>query len=187
MVLFKRFWQISRLYWLSEEKWGAIALLSILVLSNLLSTHLLIIANTQRGELLSNLAAKDTIRFWITAKYLFGVYLLLPLNWGGYNYIRKKLSIYWRRWLTKYFLNKYFQNRTFYQLTQSHKEIDNPDQRIAEDINKFADGFLSFFFNLLFTCFQVVAFSFVLWKISSTLMFVLIIYVGSGRRCIYAG
>ena len=35
-------------------------------------------------------------------------------------------------------------------LTQpTQKEIDNPDQRIAEDINKSVDGFLSFFCDTL--------------------------------------
>ncbi len=180
MLLFKRFWKIARLYWLSEEKWGALALLSTLIMFNLVATHFNVIANTQQGEILSALAASDGNRFWITTKYLFGVYLILTVNWGGYNYIRKKLTLYWRRWLTRDFLGKYFQNRAFYELSQSQKEIDNPDQRIAEDINKFADGFLSFFFDMLFTCLQVIAFSAVLWRISPTLTLILVIYVVSG-------
>ena len=179
-ILCQRFWKIARLYWLGEEKWGAIALLFTLIVFTLVATHFDVIANTQQGDVLSALAAKDGNRFWTTAKYLFGVYLILTVNWGGYNYIRKKLTLYWRRWLTRDFLGKYFQNRAFYELSQSQKEIDNPDQRIAEDINKFTDGFLSFFCDLLHTCLQVIAFSAVLWRISPTLTLVLLIYVGSG-------
>ena len=180
MVLFKRFWKIARLYWLGNEKWGAIALFSTLIIFNLVAAHFDVIANTQKGDLLSALAAQDGNRFWTTTKYLFGVYLILTVNWGGYNYIRKKLTLYWRRWLTRDFLGKYLQNRAFYELSQSQKEIDNPDQRIAEDINKFADGFLSFFFDMLHTCLQVIAFSAVLWRISPTLTIILVIYVVSG-------
>ncbi|MDJ0715320.1 MAG: hypothetical protein QNJ54_14025 [Prochloraceae cyanobacterium] len=179
-LLFKRFWKIARLYWLGNEKWGAIALFSTLILFNLIATHFNVIANTQQGEILSSLASKDSNRFWTTTQYLFAIYLILAINWGGYNFLRKKLTLYWRRWLTKHFLDKYFQNRAFYELSQSQKEIDNPDQRIAEDINKFVDGFLSFFFDMLFTCLQVIAFSAVLWGISPTLTIVLLIYVGSG-------
>ena len=180
MLVFKRFWKIARLYWLGEEKWGAIALFSILIVFNLVSTHFDVIANTQQGEVLSALAVQDGSRFWTTTKHLFGAYIILTINWGGYNYIRKKLTLYWRRWLTRDFLGKYFQNRAFYELSQSQKAIDNPDQRIAEDINKFADGFLTFFFNILLTCLHVIAFSVVLWKISPTLTIVLVIYVASG-------
>ena len=180
MLLFKRFWKIARLYWLGNEKWGALALLSTLILSLLVSTRLNVIVNTQQGNLLSALAAQDGNRFWTTAKFLFGLYLILTVNWGGYNYIRKKLFLYWRRWLTRDFLGKYLQNRAFYELSQSQKEIDNPDQRIAEDIKEFADGSLAFFFDLLFTCLQVIAFSTVLWRISPTLTIILVIYVGSG-------
>ena len=179
-ILFQRFWQISRLYWLGSEKWGAIALLVTLIILTLVATNFDVIANAQQGEVLSALAAQDKNRFWTTTKYLFVAYLTLTVNWGIYNYIRKKLTLYWRGWLTKDFLGKYFQNRAFYELSQSQKEIDNPDQRIAEDINKFTDGFLSFFCNLLHTCLQVVAFSAVLWRLSPTLMLVLLIYVGSG-------
>ena len=180
MLLFKRFWKIARLYWLGDEKWGAISILSILIIFLLVNTNLNVVINSQQGNLLSALAAQDSKRFWTTAKYLFGLYLILTINWGGYNYIRKKLFLYWRRWLTKDFLGKYLQNRAFYELSQSQKEIDNPDQRIAEDIKEFADGSMAFFFDLLFTCLQVIAFSTVLWKISPTLTIILVIYVASG-------
>ncbi|MDJ0574890.1 MAG: hypothetical protein QNJ65_06955 [Xenococcaceae cyanobacterium MO_234.B1] len=59
LILFKRFWKIARLYWLGSEKWGAIALLSTLILSILVSTNLNVIINTQQGNLLSALAAKE--------------------------------------------------------------------------------------------------------------------------------
>ncbi|MGK7898064.1 MAG: ABC transporter ATP-binding protein/permease [Xenococcus sp. (in: cyanobacteria)] len=179
-ILCQRFWQISRLYWLGSEKWGAITLLAALILLTLVATNFDVIANAQQGEVLSALAAQDENLFWTTIKYLLGAYLILTVNWGVYNYIRKKLTLYWRAWLTRDFLGKYFQNRAFYELSQSQQEIDNPDQRIAEDINKFTDGFLSFFCDLLHAFLQVIAFSAVLWRLSPTLTFVLLIYVASG-------
>ncbi len=176
----RRIWAIAKSYWFGDEKWGGIALLVFLIAITLVSTHLHIIANGQRGNLLSTLAAKDINRFWITNWKLLGVYLILTVIWAAYNYILKKLSLYWRRWLTNDFLGKYFRNRAFYELSQSHKEIDNPDQRIAEDINKFTDGSLFFFFSIFSACSQTVGFSMVLWAISPTLMVVLVIYVSSG-------
>jgi putative ATP-binding cassette transporter len=175
----QRFWTIAKLYWFGNEKWGAIALLLTLIALILVSTQVKVFMNTQQGNILSALVAKDVNGFWMTTWKVFGVSLMLPTIWCAYQYIRKKLTLYWRRWLTNHFLGKYFRNRAFYELSQSQKEIDNPDQRIAEDINKFADGFLLLFFDMFNACSQIIAFSAVLWIISPTLMIFLVIYAGS--------
>ncbi|OKH39049.1 ABC transporter ATP-binding protein [[Phormidium ambiguum] IAM M-71] len=176
----QRFWTIAKLYWCGNEKLGAIALLLILIALVLVSTQVRVIINTQQGNIVSALVAKDANRFWMITWKVFALSLILPTMWCTYHYIRKKLVIYWRRWLTNHFLDKYFRNRAFYELSHSQKEIDNPDQRIAEDINKFADGFVVFFFNMFNAGSQIIAFSTVLWVISPTLMIFLVIYAVSG-------
>ncbi|QIR36423.1 ABC transporter ATP-binding protein/permease [Tolypothrix sp. PCC 7910] len=176
----RRFWQIGKLYWYSEEKIGAITLLSILIMIVLSTTQIDVIVNTQKGNLLSALTGKNSSTFWTTVSYLLGLYLFLVIVWAAYNYIRKKLTLYWRRWLTEHFLNHYFRNRSFYQLTQSQRELDNPDQRISQDIFSFVDGFMSLFFDLLHATLQMIAFTAVLWFISPYLMIVLVVYAVSG-------
>ena len=42
----------------------------------------------------------------------------------------------WREWLTDEFLKKYFTNRSYYEM-ESQAQVDNPDQRIMEDIRSF--------------------------------------------------
>jgi putative ATP-binding cassette transporter len=177
---FWKFWSLAKLYWYGEEKWGAIGLILTLVTIILVITQVDVIVNNQQGSLLSALAAKNTNRFWHTTTNLLGLYLFLVLSWATYNYVRKKLTLYWRRWLTNHFLDKYFKNRAFYELSQAQKELDNPDQRISQDINSFADGFLSLFFDLLHSCIKIIAFSAVLWLISPNLMIFLVIYAGTG-------
>ncbi|MBD2449398.1 ABC transporter ATP-binding protein/permease [Nostoc sp. FACHB-152] len=175
-----KFWSIAKLYWAGEEKWGAIGLLLILITINLVTTQVDVIVNSQNGSLLSALAAKNANQFWNITISLLGLSLFLVLSWATYNYVRKKLTLYWRRWLTNHFLDNYFKNRAFYELSQAQKELDNPDQRISQDINSFADGFLSLFFDLLHSTIQIIAFSAVLWIISPTLMISLVIYAVSG-------
>ena len=60
-----------------------------------------------------------------------------------YFYVRDTLGIYWRRWLTNRFLESYFSHRQYYELNAS-AIIDNPDQRIAEDISTFCSALLYF-------------------------------------------
>ena len=60
------------------------------------------------------------------------------------TYLQDKLSNYWRRWMTYDFLSRYFDNRSFYELGTFNTDVDNPDQRIAEDIKSFTEESLNF-------------------------------------------
>jgi putative ATP-binding cassette transporter len=51
-----------------------------------------------------------------------------------YRYNREKLSLYWREGMTKKVMEQYYSNRTFYVL-ETLRDIDNPDQRIADDVS----------------------------------------------------
>ncbi|MDF5722016.1 MAG: ABC transporter ATP-binding protein/permease [Rhizonema sp. PD37] len=179
-TLFHRFWAIAKLYWFGNEKWGALSLFLTIIAMILVATHINVLINNQKGNVLDALAAKDVNKLWVNIWKMLALYVISMVIWSGYNYLRKKLSLYWRKWLTSHFLDKYFRNRAFYELSQFSRKIDNPDQRISEDINKFADDYLVFFFDILYTCLQVIAFSTVLWDISPTLMVILLIYIGSG-------
>ncbi|MCJ8278869.1 MAG: ABC transporter ATP-binding protein/permease, partial [Rivularia sp. ALOHA_DT_140] len=156
-----------------------IALLSLLILLSVSSSSFLVIEIIQRGELVSSLAAKDSQRFLRTLMFLFGVIVLtIPLI-SFKTYVQGKLSLYWRRWLTHRFLHRYFENINFYRLDFS-QEIDNPDQRIAEDINNFTQQSLYLLTILSDSILQLILFSGVLWTTSANLMFVLIIYAVGG-------
>ncbi|QIR38613.1 ABC transporter ATP-binding protein/permease [Tolypothrix sp. PCC 7910] len=180
LQFFHKFWAIAKLYWFSNEKWGAI--FSILLLLGLLqfSTQMNVIANTEEGNFISALAAKDPQRFWRSIGIFVGLRIFLVVLRVWYTYVRFKPILAWRLWLTNYFIGKYLNQRSFYEINNFQKELDNPDQRIAEDIQGFTEISISIFLDLFNTCIQVIAFSGVLWRISPTLMIFLIIYAGTG-------
>ncbi|MEO0839712.1 MAG: ABC transporter ATP-binding protein/permease [Cyanobacteria bacterium J06643_5] len=177
--LWKKFWRVSKPYWFSQERKGAVALLSLLVLLSVSSSSFLVIEIIQRGELVSSLAAKDSDRFFRTLLLLFGVIVTtIPLI-SFKTYVQGKLSLYWRKWLTHRFLHRYFDKLNFYRLNFS-PDVDNPDQRIAEDINNFTQTSLLLLTILFDSILQLILFSGVLWATSPILMFVLIIYAVGG-------
>jgi len=108
--------------------------------------------------------------------------------WALYYYVRDRLGIYWRKWLTEQMLDKYFSHRAFFELN-SNPNIDNPDQRIAEDINTFTQKSLYFLLIILSALIQLVAFCGVLWTISQRLVYFLVIYalVGSTVTAVLFG
>jgi putative ATP-binding cassette transporter len=102
-----------------------------------------------------------------------------------YYFTRDTLAIRWRRWLTNYFLGEYFAGRAFYLLA-ANSAIDNPDQRIAEDINAFTQKSLSFLLIAVSALLQLVVFSGVLWSISRALVLFLVVYAVSGTLITFA-
>ena len=174
-----RFVAMARPYWFSEDKWIARSLLALLVGLLLGNTAFAVFLNEQSGEFTSALASQDSGRYWISIYKTIGLIVVAAPFYVFYYFVRDKLVNYWRRWLTHNFLDTYFRNNAFYKLA-FNADIDNPDQRIAEDINTFT--LRSIFYLLLFveTALQLVAFSGVLWSISKTLVLFLMIYAAVG-------
>lgn len=177
--LWQRFSSIAAPYWFGEEKWKARGLLVLLVLLLLGQTGFAVLFNQLTGEFTSALAAKDADRFWTSILQCLAILVAAVPIYAFYYYVRDKLGIYWRRWLTRSFLGSYFSNRAYYELNAS-TEIDNPDQRVAEDINTFTQKSLYFLLVLVSALLDLIAFSGVLWSISTELVFFLIIYAIAG-------
>jgi len=181
-LLIERFWQIAKSYWFGDKKWIARGLLLLLVVLLLVYTGLSVLLNTERGTLISALSAKDEDRFWQTVIYFVGILVVYAPLFAGYNYLQKRLGVEWRKWLSDRIIDRYFTNRSFYRLNNEKKEIDNPDQRIAEDIKSFTVDSLQFMLVIASSILQIIAFSGVLWGISKELVIFLVIYaiVGTG-------
>ncbi len=180
LKLFRRLWAIAKPYWFGEEKWMARGLLLLLVLLLLAYTGLSVVLNTERGALISALSARDQPRFSQTVLILVEVLVVYAPLLGGYSYLQDRLGILWRQWLTNSFLDNYFSNRAFYNLNSSSAEIDNPDQRIAEDVRSFTHDSLKFLLIFVESILKVIAFSGVLWGISRTLVIFLVVYALAG-------
>ena len=173
--LWRRFWNIAKPYWFLGEKWTSRGLLALLILLLLGRTEFTVLFNQQSGEFTSALAARNGARFWHSMR-VFGIVLIAAVPiYAFYYYVRDRLAVSWRRWLTHHFLGQYFKNRAFYELT-FNQTIDNPDQRISDDVNTFTRQSLSFLLDVVGAVLQLIAFSGILWAISKTLVLFLGLY-----------
>jgi vitamin B12/bleomycin/antimicrobial peptide transport system ATP-binding/permease protein len=171
----RQFWRVAALYWQSSERAGAIALLLVLLGLSIASSGLLIWETFPKGEVISALAARDGSRLTRALGVLVGVMLLTVPVLSLKSYVQSRLGLYWRRWMTHALLEDYFRDRRFYHLTHC-PEIDNPDQRIAEDIRSFTQQSLFFVTLMSDAIVQFVGFASVLWLLSKWLMVSLIGY-----------
>ncbi len=177
--VWQQFWTIASPYWRREEKWKAWGLTALLVILLLAQTRFAVMLNQQAGEFTSALAAHEKQRFWRAIEYSVGLLAVTVPAYALYFYMRDTLGIHWRRWLTNRFLDRYFSNRQFYDLNSS-REIDNPDQRIVEDIDAFTQRSLYFLGILTGSVLDLIAFSAVLWSISRELVYFLLVYSVTG-------
>ena len=176
LKVFQRFGAIAKAYWFGDEKWQARGLLLLIVVLLLGYTGLSVVLNSQRGELISSLSAKDEARFWQTVVIFVGVLVVYAPLLAGYTYLRDRLGLEWRRWLTHRFVNQYFSDRAFYRINQFNPDIDNPDQRIAEDVRSFTQESLTLVLVVASSILEIIAFSGVLWSISRELVLFLVGY-----------
>ncbi|MBI5591293.1 MAG: ABC transporter ATP-binding protein/permease [Deltaproteobacteria bacterium] len=122
--------------------------------------------------------------------YFCGFMIGIPIV-AFYFYVLGYLGMRWREWLTNEFLRKYFSNRSYYEI-ETLAEIDNPDQRIMEDIRSFTRTSLWFLLILMGSLMDLFSFTGILWSKSVLLVVVVLGYslVGTlltfliGRRLI---
>ncbi|GAB2881707.1 ABC transporter ATP-binding protein/permease [Pseudoduganella ginsengisoli] len=175
LAAWQQFINVAKPYWLEGERKKAWALLLLLIVLMLLETKFAVMLNNQAGDMTSALAARDGPRFWATVRAcLFVLAFAVPI-YAFYYYMRDLYANHWRRWLTSRFLDGYLKGRKYYALG-TDSEIDNPDQRISEDINTFTGRSIHFLLIFLGSIMQLVAFSTVLWSISHLLVGVLAVY-----------
>lgn len=146
-----------------------------------LCTFLLIISglnviNSYVGrDFMTAIASHHRADFWRYAMLYLAVFAALTFFSVMQRYLEESLGLLWRKWLTAHSFRQFADHRVYWRLEESQL-IDNPDQRIAEDIKGFTTTTLSFVLMLLNGGLTVIAFSGVLWTISPLLFMVAIAY-----------
>ena len=96
-----------------------------------------------------------------------------------YRFTEERLGLFWRVWLTRRIIRRYLADRTYLHLKKS-ATLENPDQRIADDVRAFTATTLSFTLMFMNGALAVLSFSGVLWTISPFLFCVAIGYAVIG-------
>ena len=161
-------WALVQGYWGSEERWAAWALVTAIIGLDLGYVYINVLLNQANGTVFNALQQYDTTSFY----HAFGailVWVLILLTAVLLRvFLLQTLQLRWRRWLTAHYLTHWLADRRFYRLRFSGR-IDNPDQRIAEDIRLFIDYTLSLGLGLLATLEMLASFSVLLWHLAGSL------------------
>jgi putative ATP-binding cassette transporter len=161
-----------------RQAWTLLAV--VLLLS--LSVTGINVAFSYIGNYFTNALVKKNqdLAYLYVFTYFGGFLLGIPIV-ALYSYVQNYLALRWREWLTGDFLANYFRNRNYYEI-EAQGLIDNPDQRIMEDIRSFTRTSLAFLLILLGSLMDLLSFSGILWSKSGLLVIVVLGYsaVGTG-------
>jgi putative ATP-binding cassette transporter len=162
-------WKLLCAYWQSSERMSAYLLLISVIVFSLILVGLDVIFTHWYNYFYNTLQEYDRRG----ALDLLGVFLFLAsvaIAFSVYRYyLQSYLILRWRKWLTAQFMQRWLQNKAYYFLEHFNDQMDNPDQRIQEDIASFVAMSLGLVIGLLSSVVSFFAFIYLLWKLSGHL------------------
>jgi putative ATP-binding cassette transporter len=162
-------WRIIRPYWFSEDRWPARGLLLVVVALTLGMVYLSVLLNQWNNDFFSALQEKNATMFrqqLVRVCWLVGVFIVLAVY---QLYLNQMLEIRWRRWLTERYLRAWLSDGAYYRMQLVARDTDNPDQRIAEDVQLLISHALALFIGGLRAVVTLATFVAILWGLSGRL------------------
>lgn len=154
------------------KAWGLVILLSIFLISvNKMNAMI----NQAYGDFQNALPGKDGPTAWSNLWFLAEIFVAAGPVVVFYAWFKSLLAIVWRRWLTEHLLEKYFSNRNYYRIA-NNALVDNPDERIANDVDGFVSGALGLVLTAVDSVVTLFFFTQILWHLSHSLAALSILY-----------
>ena len=169
------FWALAKPYWISEQRAKGLVLLGTVIGLSLGIVWLEVQFNTWNKNFFNALEQKNQPEF-VRQLWTFSVIAFVWILARVYQiYLQQMLQIEWRAWLNDHLLADWLKDRAYYRLQLIDRGVDNPDQRIAEDLRLFVDNTLEL--SGAFTIGGVAIPGFMFW--------VALIYTGIGSWLTY--
>ncbi|RIL09477.1 MAG: ABC transporter ATP-binding protein [Proteobacteria bacterium] len=180
----KRLATLAKPFFISELKWKACGLLLLIGCFSMSVSGVNVMMSYIGRDFMTSLSLKDEAEFFKQLYLYLGAFALATPIVVFYRYSEERLGLMWRRWLSTHILKRYFANHSYYRLNW-FSGIDNPDQRIEEDIRSFCVQSLSFLLIIFNSCIALFAFMGILWTISVKLTIAVVLYAFVGSLLTY--
>jgi putative ATP-binding cassette transporter len=165
----KAFWALAKPYWVSEERAKAWTMLATVVGLVLMLVWIEVQFNAWNNDFYNTLQDKNGPEFFRQLGKFTLLAVLFIITAVYRLYYQQMLTIEWRTWLTERFLARWMKDQAYYRMQLLDRGTDNPDQRIAEDLNLFVTSTLSLTLGLLSAVVTLVSFIAILWVLSGVI------------------
>ena len=154
-------------YFWGEDRWAGRALLGAVVFLELGTVYLNVQFNEWNARFYNAVQNKDLATFWHELFYFCGLAALFIIAAVYQLYLRQWLQIRWRAWLTSQYVSRWLGDGTHYRMRTVGDPADNPDQRIAEDLELFTSRTIALSIGLLNAVVTIASFVVILWMLSN--------------------
>ncbi len=191
----RQFWRITGDYFGGRPSWRVWVMLGVLLLSVVISVRLNVLLSYQANDLSSSvqtavqgMAIHDKAvkqsgvdGFWMSLLHFSIMAVIFIARFVLDIYLTQRFIVAWRVWLTERLTGDWLEGRAYYRGRFIDSTIDNPDQRIQQDIdvltanvgatpNVPSNGTGSLLlFGAINAMLSVVSFTAILWNLSGTL------------------
>ena len=153
-----------------REKIIAMTLLALIILINLGQVAVSVQLSYWSRSWFDAIQNKNAGEFWrlLYQVWIPWVALLITSNLIEYV-LDNSLKIRWREWMTQRLARRWLNDGTHYRLNLIGNGVDNPDQRIQEDVNKYILTTYSLSITLIQQLSSLISFAVILWGLSANL------------------
>jgi vitamin B12/bleomycin/antimicrobial peptide transport system ATP-binding/permease protein len=161
-------WKLFQTYCTSKNRWrGLVMLMALFALSYFeiwAASRLTVLT----GNLTDSLQKRLPQQFQTTLLLLGACIITMVIMQALNTYVRKVLQMDWRTTLTDSWVGRWLCDEVIYRV-EREQQTDNPDQRIAEDINLFVEQTLTLGLGLVTSALGLGTFLTALWQKSGPL------------------
>lgn len=167
-----QFWILGKDYFSLKNSVKPLAYFWIIIFFELLTVRINVLVTEWYKAMYDSLQSVNASAFW-QQMIIFTV--LAAINVANFlltYYISESFQIHWRRWMNNKMLQKWTHNQAYYKVQYGPDQLDNPDQRIAQDITNYISKSLGFATGIISSTVSLVAFTIMLWDLSGPMQIV---------------
>lgn len=174
MNTLKIYWRLIKPFWCSYRRWMSWLLLAVVIAMTVVQVYLTVEFNRWSGEFYTALQHLEGEKIYRLLTEFIWLSIGMILLSGYSSYYSQKLSIRWRAWMTEHIISHWLSDQHHhFLLKKSQADLDNPDQRIADDIDLLVQLSIDLLLSFLGSLLTLFSFVFILWELSGSLSFTL--------------
>ncbi|NSL53526.1 ABC transporter ATP-binding protein/permease [Uliginosibacterium sp. IMCC34675] len=164
--------QVKRIAWPwfdPRRSWRPLAMVVLLVLLTLVSVRMNVLFSFWYNGIYTAMQKLEAKPFWFLMG-VFGVLAALHVARALFTtYLRESFQIRWRAALSESLMERWLAGQTYHRSQYLAEQIDNPDQRIQQDVTQFVEGTLKLSLGMLEAIVSLIEFTLMLWGLSGAL------------------
>lgn len=166
----KQFWQFAGGYLSPKRSVKPLLFFLLIVALTLVSVRISLVYSEWYNNMYTSLQEFNQAVFW-QQMGLFCVIAACAVSTSlASYYIEQRFIISWIAWLNDELTNKWMTNRAYYKTQYLSANLDNPDQRIQQDVQSYVKTTLSLSTGVIDAVTSMISYTILLWGLAGPML-----------------